>query len=66
MAGIVQFVDTFLRVVLALGFLMFPGLVFWLVVSGLLFTVTRITGGNLFGTLRKGVGSVAGQPSLLS
>jgi hypothetical protein len=63
MSEILQFVDTGLRVVLALVFLVSPGIVFWLVVSGLVFMIRRLASRKLCRGQVKGVATLSGQPS---
>jgi hypothetical protein len=63
MSEILQFVDTGLRVVLALVFLVSPGIVFWLVVSGLVFMIRRLASRKLCRRQVKGVATLSGQPS---
>ena len=66
MNEIVQFVDTGLRVVLALVFLVSPGIAFWFVVSGLVFMIRRLTSGKLCRAQVKGVATLSGQTSASS
>jgi hypothetical protein len=66
MNEIVQFVDTGLRVVLALVFLVSPGIAFWFVVSGLVFMIRRLTSRKLCRAQVKGVATLSGQPTTTS
>jgi len=65
MVDILLFVQTSLRVVLAVFFLVTPGIAFWIVVTGLVLMIRRL-GSKPFQAERNNVGTVSSQPSVLS
>ena len=63
MSEVLQFFDTSLRVLLALFFLVSPGVAFWLVVSFLLFIFRRLARGKLCEAPVKAATTLSSQPS---
>lgn len=63
MEEILNWGGTFWRVVLATIFFITPGVVFWLVVAGILAAVRRFARSSLYLTLRNKVRPAASTPS---
>jgi hypothetical protein len=66
MVDILLFAETSVRVVLAVIFLVTPGIAFWLVVTGLAVLIRRLGSSKPFRAVRNSVGAVSSQPSVLS
>jgi hypothetical protein len=66
MADILLFAQTSMRVLLAVIFLVTPGVAFWLVVTGFVVMIRRMGSSKPFRAERKKVGTVSNQPYLPS
>lgn len=66
MADILLFAETSMRAVLAVIFLVTPGIAFWLVVTGLVVVIRRLASSKQFRAERSDVGTVSSQPSVPS
>jgi hypothetical protein len=64
MAEILLFLETTMRAVLAVIFLVTPGIAFWLVVTGLVLVIRRLAGSKPLRAERSDVGTMSSQPSV--